>query len=144
MDFPINNHQQESERIYQQCLSWVTVCDQLLLSKEGGHGVIWPLTFHSVGLHFLFSGFPSFIYAVVRPLPLIDLHDLLWHEEGGPPLHSVPAVRRKTWGPWLFIRSLLFKGGRVPKDPTDYELLHQKPRLPERAWQSALLLSSYN
>uniref|UniRef100_A0A4X1U1J4 Uncharacterized protein n=1 Tax=Sus scrofa TaxID=9823 RepID=A0A4X1U1J4_PIG len=83
MDFPINNHQQESERIYQQCLSWVTVCDQLLLSKEGGHGVIWPLTFHSVGLHFLFSGFPSFIYAVVRPLPLIDLHDLLDMKKAG-------------------------------------------------------------
>ena len=63
--------------MYQQSLSWVTVSDELLLSEEGGHGVIWPLTFHSVGLHFLFSGFPSFIYAVVRSLPLIYLHDLL-------------------------------------------------------------------
>ena len=77
MDFSIDNQQQESKRMYQQSLSWVTISDELLLSKEGGHGVIWPLTFHSVGLHFLFSGFPSFIYAVVRSLPLIELHDLL-------------------------------------------------------------------
>ena len=77
MDFSIDNQQQESKRMYKQSLSWVSVSDELLLSEEGGHGVIWPLTFHSVGLHFLFSGFPSFIYAVVRSLPLIYLHDLL-------------------------------------------------------------------
>ena len=77
MDFSVDNQQQESKRMYQQSLSWIIVSDELLLSVEGGHGVIWPLPFHPVGLHFLFSGFPSFIYAVLRPLPLIHLHDLL-------------------------------------------------------------------
>ena len=76
-DSPIYNHWQESKRTYQQSLSWVTVCDQQLLPKEGGHGVIRPLTFHSVGFHLLFGGFLSFIDAIVRPLPLVKLHHLL-------------------------------------------------------------------
>ena len=60
MDFSIDNQQQESKRMYQQSLSWVTISDELLLSKEGGHGVIWPLTFHSVGLHFPLQWVPEF------------------------------------------------------------------------------------
>ena len=54
-----------------------------------------------------------------------------WREEDGLPLRSVPIVRRNTWVPWLWVRSLWFRSGRVPEDPTDYELLHQKPRLPQ-------------
>lgn len=46
------------------------------LIKEGGHGVVGSGAFHSEGLHLLLCGFAYLLQAVVRSLPLVDLHHL--------------------------------------------------------------------
>lgn len=69
--------------MYRLCVSWMSICNQFLLSKERGHGVVGPLALHSVGLHLLLGGLPGFIEDIVRPLPLINLHELLHLKKAG-------------------------------------------------------------